>query len=678
VPHDELVTLAFSHGEPGLKNTLLATLTLLSPLLAATIASGVQAGVEHERRAFQDARQAIAKGNWDRYRTLREQLKDYALYPYLEYEALRADLNPNQAKRVAQFVEHYPDVPLAKSLREDFLSAAGAKQAWHAFDALYANTGSLDTQCYHIQAKLVQGGDAAKEAVAEGVKLWLSPKSLPDACDSMTKALTQRGALTQDKIRQRIQHSMEANQVSLAQYLAKKLPVADQKRVEFWAQIHRQPATLLNSRALPTDHPMTRSAVIHGLARLARNDAGQAMAHWESLRQRYTFTSTEVASVNKKLGLAAAYEHRPDAHTWLEKVNETLADDNVREWRVRTSLRALDWQQALADIQELSPSLQKDHVWLYWKARALDALGQTEQAETQLRALAQRRSYYGFLAADKLDQAFAMNHQPIETPPAPIAAVTRARELYALDLKGWARRELAHTLNYLPREKAKLAAWQAHEWGWHDLANTVLEKSQSREAMKNEDDLRVRFPTPYKHQVARNARSQQLDPAWIYGVMRQESVFMPHAESPVGARGLMQLMPATGKQTAKALRTKLRDLAELFHPDTNIQLGSAYLRTVVNQFNGHQILATAAYNAGPARVKQWLPNEKPLPADVWIETIPFKETRGYTQAVTAFTSIFQWRLGQTLQPLNQRMRTITPDGRVAYHAGPERDENDPL
>jgi soluble lytic murein transglycosylase len=262
-----------------------------------------------------------------------------------------------------------------------------------------------------------------------------------------------------------------------------------------------------------------------------------------------------------------------------------------------------------------------------------------------------------------LGVGYAMNNEPLVEDAAAAGVlvdhpcIRRAYELLRLDEETDARREWNYVISHLDKEQVKLAAVLASKWGWHaDAIRTV--------AMIDElDDLEVRFPTPYRDEITHVAKLRELDPAWIYGVMRRESAFAANARSSAGALGLMQLMPATASITAQKLGLRAPSGGEVYDPERNILLGTTYLRELLERFGGNQALASAAYNAGPHRVDRWLPEDRALPADAWVETIPFYETRHYVQAVLAYAAVYEWKLDQQPTPLTRRMEPILPAGR---------------
>ena len=298
---------------------------------------------------------------------------------------------------------------------------------------------------------------------------------------------------------------------------------------------------------------------------------------------------------------------------------------------------------------------------MYWLARALEGTGEPKAAKAVYEQVAKDRSYYGFLAADRIGVDYHLTHTetPVSQPQieqiAALDGLARVDELSALKRHIDARREWRYATRDMSPAQLKAAAKLAEQRGWHDRAIFALARTGYW------DDLELRFPLEHAELVEQNARRQGIDDAWVFAVMRQESAFMNDARSHAGAMGLMQLMPATARNVArKVLRQAPPRRHELLEPDTNIALGSAYLRQVKSKLGGSMVLATAAYNAGPQRVTGWLP-EKTLPADIWIELVPFAETRGYLRRVLAYIVIYEKRMGKDPTRLAERLHPVPPD-----------------
>jgi soluble lytic murein transglycosylase len=342
-------------------------------------------------------------------------------------------------------------------------------------------------------------------------------------------------------------------------------------------------------------------------------------------------------------------------------VPDEAVDAKLREWRIRTAVSDGNWSAVVTHTSNLAPEETQREEWRYWRAHALDQTGERARALDDFSRLARERDYHGFLAADFMNWPYEMSNQPIEYDPAALEALAnqpgfiRARELYKAELFIDARREWHWITRNLSPDELKLAAVLAEQWGWHDRA--ILTVAQS----KDYNDLNLRFPINYQSEVRKIAKQFQLEPAHVYAVIRQESAFNKDARSHAGALGLMQLMPRTGRVTAKKHNIALPSTSLLYEPDKNISIGSAYLKQVMEAYDDNIVLASAAYNAGPHRVKRWLPEDEEKPAARWIAMVPFNETRNYIQRILAYIAIYDWRLEQPATPLKKHMPLIRPN-----------------
>ncbi|MDP1708538.1 MAG: transglycosylase SLT domain-containing protein [Gammaproteobacteria bacterium] len=653
--------------------SLPALLLCITPFIWTSAHADGANTLEQQRSGFLAARQALDKGDMKTYQRLADQLRDYPLYPYLRYDELRQRIADVPEGEIRDFLSRYSDSAVSSRLRAAWLSALISAKQWQTYlqeYRPYPNEQGVALRCYELLARYRahEGPPVPPGWFAEVQELWLTGKSQPGECDGVFKLWRAAGHLTPDLSWQRIRLAMDNRQTDFADLLAKELGADERQWVQRFQRMHNNPGDMLVHADFKRDTPKARDIVRHGVKRLARTDAAQAAVHWQRIKSGYTFSPEEIGVTERDIAVSAALQRLPQALDWLAAINPDQADERVRQWRVRAALARQDWRAGLAALDALTPAEREDEQWRYWRARALEQAGSATAGvgphanpEQLYTSLAQKRSYYGFLAADRLQQPYVFNDRPIELTEAELGKVStlpgimRCRELYQLDLIPSARREWDYVTAAMGERERQLAAVIASRWGWHDRSIFTLAKAE------HNDDLELRFPTAFRDQVLASAEQQGLDPAWIYGVIRQESAFMPDARSSAGALGLMQLMPATGKQTAKLLNSPLRHINDLLEIDKNIQVGSAYLRHVLDKNNDHQALATASYNAGPSRIRQWLPDSTQK-ADIWVENIPFTETRNYVQQVMAYSAIFGHRLGRAIVPLRERMPDVPAYG----------------
>ena len=352
----------------------------------------------------------------------------------------------------------------------------------------------------------------------------------------------------------------------------------------------------------------------------------------------------------------------------LDALPAAAVDEEVRRWRVRSHLREHDWRAVINSIGDMPPQQQDEEVWRYWLARANLQLGNHATASAMFARLAVERSFYGFLAADHEDLAYSFSSSPLIANDTTIdelqkkESLIRAHELFLVGLEGRGRSEWDAAVSMFSADQKLQASILAHKWGWHSRAIATAAK------VGQYDDLELRYPTPYAAEFEKHANGSNIQRSWALGIARSESLFMRDIRSSAGAIGLMQLMPDTARHTARDVNLKYAGLVTLTDPDSNIRLGTAYLRKMLERFDNNQVLATAAYNAGPLNVKKWLPKDGDVDALIWIENIPFTETRKYVKRVLATDTIFHWRLtGETrrLSPLLKSVGASVNQQRVA-------------
>ena len=615
--------------------------------------------LEQQRELFLQAEHALQKKQRSQFESILPELQDYSLYPYLIYQDLRQRLATATNDELSLFFYNYGNTPLAPILRSALLKHLAKEEKWKNYLIHYLPSGdiSISQQCdYRIALLNTRQRSKALKNIDD---LWLSGRRQSSNCEPLFQAGRTAGKITRQLIRQRAYLALEKDEISLANHLARSLSTIERNRIKHLAELYSHPKRVLKIRTLGSDKEATRHILIKAIKRLAGSEFDQATSSWNRLQQRFYFTPAEKAKVIGSLGLKLAWQHNPEGLKWLSKVNPLYSTVNVREWRVRLTLRQGDWKQTLKWLDKLSDKEKTKQEWRYWRARALGALGKQEQATRIYRELAKNRSYHGFLAADQLGQPYQFEQRPLFFSPqalqkvAQLPAIERAGELYQLGRIIPARREWQQMLPHLKGDDLLKAAKLADSWGWHDRAIFTLGRSDHM------DDLHVRFPLLYREQIFKEAYSNGIDPAWIYGLIRQESAFMVDVRSHAGALGLMQLMPATARQVAKQIKSRIQIPYDVLKPDINLRLGVTYLSGRYKQFNQNPVLATAAYNAGPHRVNRWLPEHNTVTADRWIGSIPYNETRKYVKRVLTYAIIYELRLGHRLTRLQERMPPVT-------------------
>tara|TARA_R110002049_G_scaffold225521_1_gene397418 strand:- start:42384 stop:44333 length:1950 start_codon:yes stop_codon:yes gene_type:complete len=623
----------------------------------ALIATNVDAaGLYKQREQYMQARHALAVGDLKSFEHLAVQLEDYPLYPYLRYEELRRRISSAPEKDIRSFLDNYSYVPIANRIRQAWLDELMKRGQHSKFQQYYEAGNKVAHQCFDMQARM-KAGDVP-DAVEEIKKLWLVGNSQPNQCDILFSWLEKQGYMDDELIWQRIDMAMARRDLKLAKYLAGKLSTEQVHWFALLNSIHRNPEKILTDPDLKQDHPLARKVITYGARRWARKDVSAAVMAWQLLSDKYQFSEKQRIHTQADMALTAALRHHALAAELMSQLPADIDDVEVQQWRARAAMRANDWPTVLRSIVLMGVDAKEELEWKYWRARALEEMGVHADAKLIYQKIAQERDYYGFLAADRVQQPYEMNDRPLQFTDFEIGRVLeyppliRARELLEAGQTWHAYNEWKYLTAGFDNKKLQIAAYIAHQWDWHHTAIFTVARAQ------HYDDLQLRFPQPYDDIVTENAKRFSLAPEYVYGVMRQESAMNSIAKSHAGASGLMQLMPATAKDVARELKIASPNRTALLQPKMNVQLGSKYLRSMLDRYDDQQVLATASYNAGPHRVKRWLPPRETMSADVWVDTIPYDETRKYVRRVMAYSTVYEWKMAQKTTRLQSRMPPV--------------------
>jgi soluble lytic murein transglycosylase len=628
-------------------------------LAVASPADSATPDVEAQRQSYAAAIVAARVNDEARYLQHLKHLDGYILRGYAQYEYLKDRVDRSSAQALRKFMDDNGHTPLAEMMRQKWLHVLADRGDWAAFMREYAEIpADAELVCLHLGREL-KSSEPPATLMSRVEQLWLSGRRLPGACEPLFAAWKKAGYMTSDKVWERIRLAMEARDLSLAREVADHLSAKERAWVERWQAMHRNPVRELEALDYPVETPVARMIVKHGIVRLAYRDPEEAMRWWERLKQRYQFFGEDDDYVLRYVGILAAQNRSPLALKWLSGVSARDDDVSLKLWRVYAALWAGEWNTARRFIAALPEDEQKSTRWRYWNARIMERNGESAAAREIYTALARERDYYGFLAADRVSAEYSMQHVSVEASGEEIAAlesrptVQAARELYTLGYIPDARRQWQWAIRNLSNRELQVAAVIARQWGWYDRAIQTVALSG------HPDDLELRFPIVYRGIIEASAAEYKVDSGWVYGVVRQESAFVVDARSEAGALGLMQLLPSTGRDGLRRLKLGGRVNDALLTVEHNVRLGVGYLKEVLERYAGNQVLATAAYNAGPNRVSGWIPPDA-RDADVWIETIPYSETRGYVKNVFAFAAVYEYRLGRRPTRLTERMPAVTP------------------
>jgi len=607
-----------------------------------------------QRELYQQAQQAYKQRDPRKLQQLAQQLDDYPLAPYLQYKLLIRQLPTLDKRQIEQFLARHGDTVIGERFRQQLIVQASRNAQWQRVLDYYRADSGVSNECRYLNA-LIHSGQA-QQAYPRIEQLWLSGHSQPNSCDTVFKAWQQAGHKTPELIWQRFKLAMASNNAGLARYLVRFMPASDAQMAQHWLKLHRQPQLLAQADLLDLRHADRSTLLLHSLKRLSYRDIDQSIERYREYSDQ--LNAAQNAQMIRRIGLQLARDHMPGAAIWLSRVADSHVNQQVREWRIRTAIRQGDWPMVLQAIAQLPGKQQAEHRWQYWWAHASQQLGNHIDAQGIYQYLAGKRSYYGFLAADQLSLPYTFEDHPLVPDIERMRHILqqpetlRAREFYLMQQEVAARREWHQLIQRLDTEEKLAASKLAQLWRWHDRAIVTMGKTRYR------DDIELRFPLHHQDDVNNWSEQHNIDPAWTYAIIRRESAFMQDVRSPVGAVGLMQLMPSTARQVARQMNIRYHGYYSLIGSDTNIRLGTGYLERMLNRLQSQHVLATAAYNAGPSRVTSWLPEHQQMDAIRWIETIPFTETREYVSNVLAYMAIYEHRMQREITPLSQRMPPV--------------------
>lgn len=634
-------------------HTLIATYTLT--IIVAITGESVNADIEPDKYAkqrlqFLDAEKYFRSGNTYRYKATKNQLIDYPLYPYLLYKDLRKNLHLVDSNQVRRYLYKYGDTPIGDKLRKNYLLRLASSNNWEDYIAFYKDYDSTKLHCLYRKSLYKTG--RIEEALKSPESLWLSGSSLPTPCNFIVSKMFKHEYLSSTLQIKRLKLAIRKRNIRLAYFLSNRLTNSASLKQQI-RHAHHFPVKYINNYS-DNSTDMENFLFIHAISQLAKKDFARADKIW-TYTDKTQFKRDDLFYIERKLSFYARknINSPPVRKVFFDKSNY---DTRTIESRVRLNLAKKDWQETISDIDNFSELDGRKEKWLYWRARSLEKLGNYIQSYRIFDRLSDARSYYGFLSADKLNKPYNLNQNTVTFNESELEVLRnnpfflRAIELSKIGRPADTRREIYYLAKSLKEGDLYRLSQLAHEQGWNDIAILTIAKTPFY------DDLKIRFPLI----SIKDVNNLKIDQAWLHGLIRQESLFMRDAKSNKGALGLMQLLPRTARSVAKRTRKikkRWLSLHDLLDQDRNIILGSNYLFSNLKRFDNNPVLATAAYNAGPYNVKKWIPT-KEMSADIWIETIPFKETRNYVQRVLTYTSIYERKLGIMDSKISDRMPDI--------------------
>ena len=613
-------------------------LSKANPPREAAVTFGIEMQRFRQRAVFLEARQIARKGKLSALKPLLESLTDYPLRSYIEYEALLA--RPYSSDEAVQaFIENHPNFPISAQLRRAFADYRRDQDRSESFLRFHQpEDADVENQCFRASA--LWALERTQAAMAATRALWLHGRSQPKRCDKAFSRWRRAGGLTQALAWQRYELAVLAGEDRLAAYLERTLSEDQRTLARQLTRLRQRPTRTDRYETVDFNDPEQQALADSALKMLIKKRPAEALHLIADLKD------------SGRLAPAQALEYDYAAALRLIREDNLTVNDALIPAALRTNpdlieasliqlIKAGRFNALSTPLSQLPASAQGTLRWQYWQARAelsSPDIGGRESARVSFERLASERDYYGHLAALWLGIPGSLADQSTTIAPEKLldlAAAPTAQRIYELRALGEtleARREWFQLIKPFSNTELRIAAALASQWHWHDMAIATLAQAQAW------DEVLERFPRPYAERFTEAARTQGVPVTLAMAVARRESGFWTEARSPVGAQGLMQLMPRTAQSVAKSIDLDSPTDLVLTQADTNIKLGTAYLGQLLQRFNDNRVLALAAYNAGPSRAKKWYTN--PQPIDAFIEGIPFAETRAYVKAVLLYAAIY--------------------------------------
>ncbi|WP_226571965.1 murein transglycosylase [Mangrovibacter yixingensis] len=609
--------------------------------------------LDEQRQRYSAIKQAWDKQQMDVVQQMMPGLKDYPLYPYLEYRELTSDLQNETAVAVTQFVHQYPTMPISRTLTTRFINELARRSDWKGLLAFSPTEPSTtEAKCNYYNAKWQTGQTSAAWVGAH--KLWQTGRTLPLACENLFTAWLASGQQSADDYLSRIVLAMKSGNTSLVNSLAGQLPDNDLTLSSSVISLADDPQTVLSFSRTVKPSDFTRRLVELAFASVARQDVENARAMIPALVQSAGLDDSQAQSLKDIVAWRLFGNDVTDEQArWRDDIIMRSGSDSLIERRIRMALGEGDRAGLNTWLSRLSMEAKQEDEWRYWQADLLLERGREAEGRDILRDLMKSRGFYPMVAAQRLGVPYQLTIN--DAPEASGALVrgpelARIRELMYWNLDNTARGEWASYIASRPPEEQAALAHYALKQGWWDLS------VQATIAGKLWDNLTERFPPAWKATFDRYVSSKDISRTYAMAIARQESAWNPKVRSPVGATGLMQLMPATATHTVKMFNIPgYTSSNQLLDPDTNINIGTQYLQYVYQQFGDNRIYASAAYNAGPGRVRSWQGNSSGrIDAVAFIESIPFSETRRYVKNVLAYDAYYRYFDGDHSPLLTQQ------------------------
>lgn len=601
-------------------------LMLLSPVQAATL--------EQQREWYEQAQVALDEKDQAAYQALRKKLDDYPLTPYLEYRDFTQSLAGKSPADVDAFIQKYKSLPFSDTVQVRYLGHLADAERWQEFLSVQPlPPRSLSLRCHYYYAQSQKGNK--KEAWQGAESLWLTGSSTHKACDSLLDNWQQAGLRTDEKVLERMLLVYAEGSRSRLKYLNKLLSKNGQAQGQQMLELYDKPQGVADFAKRSKVTPFNQTLTELTYKKLVRDDIREAIKQYPRTVEGQHFKAETKQALADYTASRLIGTEDAELQVWRDQMLAKSTNIPLLERRIRQAMRENRWQEVSVWVKRLPEDAKKTTRWTFWQARLAEQAGNRKLAQEKYTEILGQRDFYSAAAATVLGKPIEYPVKSASSNPAVTKkyaeTLTRIRELIALDKLLAANREWYYLLQGLNNDDIVALAQYAAVNKWHHLAVQATISGQLWEYIE------LRFPVAHKWWFDFFSKKRELSTTTMMALARQESALNSEAVSPVGARGLMQLMPATARETAKKLGRNYEGQNSLFDPGVNIRLGSGYLKMMLERFDNNRIFAFAGYNAGPGRVDRWRAGTNgQLDAYAFIEAIPFNETRTYVQNILMF------------------------------------------
>ena len=624
-------------------------------LLLMVTGSVSAAGIESQRKLFKKLYYSALNGNEGVVKQQRGPLKNYVLDHYLDYALIVSKMGSLPEREIERFRKKNPDSLLGKRLRDKLVDELGRQKKWKRYLKHYTGLGTGRRQCWYLRARIAT---QQTQNVAPLIQaMWMNGLSAPSACDPAFAWWEKQGHLTDDLIKKRFQLAFEANNSSIARQLKKRLSTPP-VWMDYALDLITDPMGTLQQTDKWPATAVTRGFIEHTAANMARKQPADLFAIWPDLKKHFGLKGTKADRIEREMALFAATDYEPFSITAMQQLSPAMKDAQIKAWIVRYHLFHRDWPNVLQGLLDMEPAQLGQDRWQYWLGRSYAKTGQLENARATFLKLQKKSNYYGFLSADHMRMDYSIcqkDSPPVSSFQYPIA-IERAIELHHAGLLYMARREWNTAYSGLTRVQKLALADDVHQHGWYAKVIGIMAD------LGEWKNYEMRYPIAHEQQIKKHVGNYNILPQWVMAIIKQESAWIKDAVSHADAHGLMQIIPPTAKRLSQQLGLNYSDTSQLHQADFNLRLGIHYQNNLFKRFD-HPLLVAAAYNAGERKSVDWS-TQFPSSPDIWLETIPYRETRDYITKILSNVTIYDWRMNQKPRRISSWMPTMPIDGRT--------------